>query len=484
MRYRQLFIRSAIWSSIFIAYGSLALWAQVPDPVLSASAPVPGSGHHYLGSLVERVNPADGSVTLDLPIQLPRGRQLNLPFGFHYNSQYSEYPARESSDNVYQLYWQDFTTVNDGWGNDLPMLTFAASEQNVYVKPCPNATNPITCWETVQTDVGTNYVFKGLDGVSHTLQIAIEGYDYDTYYDGYNDYQVPNTLNTPGSGEGILAAFGSGPNQQDYFDGSPPVTVTDQSGDVFEFPDMGRGIGHITQFPGTPYNWWSNPTQIMDRNGNTIRLNSTGNGYTDSLGHTVLTWSNSGSETSYYVEGLGYINEYWTTINVTFPESYQNINTGTCNIAGNQSYPETVVSKITLPNGQQWLFNYNDVYGRISRITYPDGGYVHYDWGLNSKAYSQFYPSVSVPLVDSNTGQTTGTTTTEPCTLLIDAPVVKDRYVYYNANSGSALHQHFSYSTDWDSSNTNGTWNSKQTIVTSTDNITGQSWTTTYNYSS
>jgi hypothetical protein len=59
--------------------------AQVPDPVVAAQAPQPGSEHSYIGVGSETVNPADGQVTFDLPIQTPPGRQLSLPFGFRYS---------------------------------------------------------------------------------------------------------------------------------------------------------------------------------------------------------------------------------------------------------------------------------------------------------------------------------------------------------------------------------------------------------------
>ena len=60
--------------------------AQAGDPVAAAQVPVPGVGHHYIGIGVETVNPADGSLTFDLPIKTPPGRMLNFPFGIHYSS--------------------------------------------------------------------------------------------------------------------------------------------------------------------------------------------------------------------------------------------------------------------------------------------------------------------------------------------------------------------------------------------------------------
>jgi hypothetical protein len=59
---------------------SSILAAQVPDPVSAAQVPQ-GDGHHYIGMGAETVNPADGSVSFDLPIQLPAGRGISMPFG-------------------------------------------------------------------------------------------------------------------------------------------------------------------------------------------------------------------------------------------------------------------------------------------------------------------------------------------------------------------------------------------------------------------
>src|SRR5450756_2051667 len=61
--------------------------AQVTDSVTAAQAPIPGAGHHYIGMGAETVNPSDGSVSFDLPIQTPAGRGLSFPFGIRYNEE-------------------------------------------------------------------------------------------------------------------------------------------------------------------------------------------------------------------------------------------------------------------------------------------------------------------------------------------------------------------------------------------------------------
>ena len=75
---------AALGLSLVLA--SSPVMAQVPDPVVAAQAPVPGSGHNYIGLANETVNPADGSLTFDLPLPLPPGRGISLPFSIHYDS--------------------------------------------------------------------------------------------------------------------------------------------------------------------------------------------------------------------------------------------------------------------------------------------------------------------------------------------------------------------------------------------------------------
>ena len=67
--------------------------AQVPDPLLATQAPVAGAGHHYIGIGAETVDPADGSLSFDLPIKTPDGRELSFPFGIRYSSSEELYLA-------------------------------------------------------------------------------------------------------------------------------------------------------------------------------------------------------------------------------------------------------------------------------------------------------------------------------------------------------------------------------------------------------
>ena len=84
MKGRQFSIRLFLLGFAIVSCAEVAI-PQISDPVTAAQAPVPGVGHHYVGIGAETVNPVDGSVSFDLPIQTPPGREFSFPFGIpHY----------------------------------------------------------------------------------------------------------------------------------------------------------------------------------------------------------------------------------------------------------------------------------------------------------------------------------------------------------------------------------------------------------------
>ncbi|HWO27760.1 MAG TPA: hypothetical protein VNO32_03085, partial [Candidatus Acidoferrum sp.] len=60
--------------------------AQLPPSSSTTSTPVPGAGHDYLGGQADTVNPANGSISLRIPVIMPPSRGITLPFSFAYDS--------------------------------------------------------------------------------------------------------------------------------------------------------------------------------------------------------------------------------------------------------------------------------------------------------------------------------------------------------------------------------------------------------------
>ena len=122
-----------------------------------------------------------------------------------------------------------------------------------------------------------------------------------------------------------------------------------------------------------------------------------------------------------------------------------------------------MVTSVTLPNGQEYQFSYGGTYGLLSQITYPTGAWVKYTWGVSTRGDQ-------VALSDSlgNPGV---------CGYTYDVPAVSERQVSFDGST-IALTQSFSYTTNWSS----GSGSYKTTVVTTTDNKTGATTVTTYQY--
>ena len=138
-----------------------------------------------------------------------------------------------------------------------------------------------------------------------------------------------------------------------------------------------------------------------------------------------------------------------------------------------ESESTPVITAITLPNGQQYQFQYDPTYGLIDKVIYPSGAYIRYSWGLNqlSDVTTASNPSSSGGLL---------------CAFTYSAPAVQHRYVSYDGVN-EVLEQDFTYGTTW---NTPESWSGKTTtIVTTVRHVqngrltSSGSYTTSYNYS-
>jgi hypothetical protein len=262
------------WLFLFPSSGC---WTQVPDPVMAAEAPVPGSGHDYIGVATETVNPADGSVTFDLPLGLPKGRELSLPLAIHYSSGsdyfisayngISTFPALNLIPVQHVGDFPPFLT--------LPFLSFqGAIKSAVYQAGGQGETATYH-----QCDWTTHFVFRGLDGVQYPLGQVGASWPDDWSANPPNPGDCVYTPPGGGTFHGILVTPGTqDPNQEV---GQPAMTITDQSGTVYQF--AAQPIGSISSFAPFALSYGLLPQTITDRNGN--QLTFTGNGYKDTLGN-------------------------------------------------------------------------------------------------------------------------------------------------------------------------------------------------------
>jgi RHS repeat-associated protein len=425
-----------------LAFLAPATRAQITNVTNSTSTPTPGSGHDYIKMLSETVNPANGSVSLRIGTPVPHARALTLPFGFAYDSNGTH---MLHSLNGLAAFGSNTTFLSQGgWSYAVPLLSAAAIFKTVRVQ---NGT-----FTTCETD--TDFMFQGPSGDRHALGLATVFTDH--------KYCVADDRFLSGGDNFLVATF---PNCAGGF--CNPVAVADKDGTVFSFRSA------FNQHPAGP-NGASLPDFVEDRNGNRIVITDNNNGaftITDTAGRTAISSSGFGvSGDTVTVSGLpGPYTVSWGSAPGNFSINPQVVfpNPSGCRGMGGGGGTGTVVSAISLPNGQKYQFSYESTYGLLSQITYPAGGWVKFTWSLNPQSEFAQFPDLQ--------GNVSG------CTYTYDSPAVSHRYVSYDGST-TAFQQDFSYSTTWNSNRT--AWVTKQTIVTTHDLIRGGSYQTTYSYAS
>jgi hypothetical protein len=431
---------------------SAPLRAQLPFMTNTTATPIPDAGHNYIKSPIETINPANGSVSIRIGVKLPPARALTVPFSFAYDSNGSFYFGTGPS-GAGLGYWTTTGVpfTQGGWSYSIPLLSYqVVSWSQAYL----NGNG-----KTYTCTGGQGFVFQDLQGNRHDMDLTV----------------TPTHI--PGGGAGdscggmqggavgpLLAVSGIPPIG---YQPLPPVTVTDGEGTVYNFTNaLNINSQTISSVPST----------IVDRNGNTITLSAgTSSGtYTDTAGRQALSFTNFGGNDTVIASGesQGY-QVFWTPVSANFNMSVTNIGGGgglwgSCPTT--MSASSSALSRIILPNGQQFTFSYDPTYGVLTKITYPSGGYVRYVWGLNTQSESGEWILGSDP-----------TTTHYACNY--DVPAITDRYVSYDGTT-EVLHQNFAYTTNLATGSfpTNVGWTTKQTVVTTYDLVRGTSFQTIYTY--
>jgi RHS repeat-associated protein len=411
--------------------------AQITDVTNSTSTPIPGAGHDYIKMLSESVSPANGSVSLRLSAPVPRGRRLTLPFGIVYDSNGVHSPGASNSvtpsGDVDWIADTDSFLHLGGWGYSVPYFTAV------------NASLPANAPQTGRCSYIAGYIFHDSNGGRHPLLIANQPNSKETACKGLSQ--------TTGGGDGVyLGAIGGA-----------GLRVTDWDGTVYNFSISPNGNDYV---PGS--------AEIEDRNGNEISIaysltaaHPASFVVTDTLGRQLLSSSGLGAPTD-TIQIAGLSEPYtitWGTTAVNFTPNATKIGDDNCGWVGDKT-TISVVTAITMPNGQKYQFTYDPTFGTLSKITYPDGGYVSYTWGYNPQSAIAYWA--------------TNSKTAPSCSAIYDSPAILNRYVSFDGKS-NVLEQTFKYSTTWNSNN-NG-WVTKQTTVTTDDLVRGTSFETDYTYS-
>ena len=198
-------------SACLVVLFSIPCWGQITNVADDQLAPIPGAGHDYIHMLTETVNPANGSMNLEIHLPVPRGRGFTLPFAFAYNSNGVHHPG---GSNGHPSWLTDAGYLSSGgWSYVVPMVS--TQEDSIRVQN-------YLCY------FYSNYMMQTSAGEGHALGLSVgengtgscpPGGLIQPYLSGADDYYQATTTNMlPGHGP--------------Y---TPPVTVADADGTVYQF---------------------------------------------------------------------------------------------------------------------------------------------------------------------------------------------------------------------------------------------------------
>jgi YD repeat-containing protein len=483
-----------ISSSIF-SYGQV----QAGQPASGANTtPIPGSGHDYVQLLSETVDPASGSVNLNINFGAPKGRGITLPATYNYASSNVYSITQDSITQVIQFEMPYLLGQNDFFVDGaFPVATW--SESTYQVPPTIEGTGGTTI-TFPYCNYANSFTFKDPAGVSHNLYLNATA----TAVNGPQGTQnnCGNGATASGTDGQVTAAFASASTTVADI-GNWPVNVQSD-------PQVNGGVGTftVTDAAGTTYFfsgnaasvtsehvWEANAYKIEDRNGNVIAPGACGSPsavpFCDTLSRPVVSSSGSSVTVGGVAYTLGNGSAGTATINYSVPETGGSVTTGgntygcpTTNWAVSASGTSSVAREqtISLPNGTTYTLYFGDynptdstvenVYGLINEIIYPDGGWVKYNWAM-SPEYAQAGTFAGKYLQGSNAGQPVS----GGCVYEYSTPVVATRQVSFDGVH-LAQKQIFNYTTNW----SQDAWTNKSTSVTTTDEVTGKTAQTIYSY--
>ena len=465
---------------------------QITNVANDTITPIEGVGHDYIKMMSETVNPANGGLNIHIDMPVAKSRGLTVPFSITYDSNNVHHlnPGVYNSWGTVGWYANSSLLGQGGWTFALPYARVTSWTENVAVLTGYGSNGPI--YTVYDCGNVSNYVMQDLSGVTHALPIGARSGvgDPNNYCGAYS-----TSPGSDGKVEGFLPAYGG-----DQFH-PPPITANDDVGNVYKYSTFKRDNSIDVN------SYAAMPDSIEDRNGNITRFAinpSNGVTVTDTSGRTSISTSGfgpSGSTNNVVVSGETF-QVTWRTVSANFstpsvwagapgwPDPVYDI----CTPPGPANDSQTVISQITLPNGKSYKFYYaNDAtphraatnsYGLVSEIDYPSGAWVTYSWKLSDTLNELAdYPGLyyqSCEVCGACNGGPSGCPAPVPhgCVYQYKTPVVAARSVSFGASS-PALTQIFTYNTHWPSGKP---WDYKTTTVTTTDNITGKSASTTYSY--
>jgi YD repeat-containing protein len=475
--------------------------AQFPDIGGARAVPRPDLGHDYIQLLDETVSPANGSVNIKINIPVPPQRGITVPFSLSYNSgsvmDVQDFGIEYSYNDSQIAYVSSGGAEIDptpevvlhskaGWEYSTPMLNYSSNhsiyDHNWYAN---NDFYNECYW-------ATNFVFSDMNGARHPLNIAAatdlperadvgglcpNDQNFDPRF--YPQYRTNGDFNSVAH---LCWQFSD--------NCAPGVSIATADGTTYAFDTV-----DVTMAPGSQTELASS---IEDRNHNKVYIGRLPGSnqpvmYSDELGTLLTATTNMGGIDTITSPALnGQYTIHWSAQQTSGTSGHAQI-LGPTECTGNLSvisstlsggWPATwvsAISQIDLPNGTSYYFTYDPTYGLLKRITYPNGAYAEYDWGMQPNFEIGQFTVILNPEAEGTQIIPDRDTPMLPyymrCVEQYSWPAVIARRVSMDGTN-VALSQSFQYTTP----SLYPVAGQRVTKVTTNDAIQNQTYTTTYTY--
>jgi RHS repeat-associated protein len=343
---------------------------------------MPDYGSYVHTGNIDVYSPLDGQISINLPFSSHSYRGFTDQFGFRYNSNIWQLSTNLEPCSYTPTYHENCALSRwipgGGWqasNSQGGVLKYSDTE---FV--CSSIFGPESQYYNVRAHyaVRANYIFQDFAS-GRIYQFPVRKYKNLT----------PNLIcpEIGGASDVLVAPSDEGGMQLDIRDDVPGGNMG------------GSATFKITTKDGTTITSWrangKQLAQIKDTNGNTLTYDgsSNNNGLLPTptedplctpLPQIGLNGTQSYTQFFCYVDSNGVTQNVrvdWTriTIHPAFPTTVSPT-WGYDNFFQNGDYSVNVISSITLPNNLAYTFSYDPVFGVLSKVTLPTGGYIRYTW--------------------------------------------------------------------------------------------------------
>jgi hypothetical protein len=337
----------------FVLTLALAFCTSISSAQVSTGTPPFGS----FGGGPDIINLANLNSHWDVPVFTKAGRG---GFNFTYDLTYDSsvwYPTIVNGTNTWQ------PAGNFGWAGQTQVVTGYVGSAASYSQT-QQYCGPDQGYMTIGTWTYSGWVYYDAFGVPHSYKSSSST----TTYSGCGNN------NSTSTGFTETTADGSG-YTLDVNGGCAPCSVVSVAG---------KGLI-------TPYNSSNGIGTATDRNGNQINVDSSGH-FTDTLGATALTVAGSAPNPVTFTYTAPSASAHYT---MSYATRTVKTNFGCSGIAEYGPTSNSLVDRITLPDGSFYQFNYEptpgfsgDYTGRLVSVTLPTGGTISYSYSGGSNGIS------------------------------------------------------------------------------------------------